>query len=265
FSVRVCRSGDADGRIVGAWKTARDLGARLRAEPEPSQLRTAEQAARARAESAERRATLLSESSATLSASLDSATTLRTVSRLVVPGFADWCIVDLVTRETTLERVAVSGAGPDTETPPWELQRYAAAWSSPQPSAQAVRSRTTIVMPEVTDETLVATARDAKHLAIMRRLRPQSAIAVPMVVRQRIIGAMTLVRTTGGRPYDTADIAMAEELARRAALADNATLYREADQARAQAEGANRAKDEFLAVLSHELRTTMNEVYSWAR
>src|SRR5262249_30878979 len=86
---------DADGRIIGASKIARDIGERLRAEAERGRLLTAEQAARARAESAERRATVLSESSAALSASLDSATTLRTVSRLVVPRFADWCIVDL--------------------------------------------------------------------------------------------------------------------------------------------------------------------------
>src|SRR5262249_57064488 len=88
---------DADGRIIGASKIARDIGERLRAEAERGRLLTAEQAARARAESAERRSTVLSESSAALSASLDSATTLRTVSRLVVPRFAALCIVGLVT------------------------------------------------------------------------------------------------------------------------------------------------------------------------
>src|SRR5580765_2478364 len=224
---------DADGRVVGASKIARDIGERIQAEAERARLFRAEQAARARAESAERRSTLLSESSAVLSSSLDAATTLRTVSRLVVPRFADWCIIDLVGRDNTLERVAVSASGPEAEGLLSELQRYAPDWTSSQPSAEALRSRATIAIPDVTEETLVSTARDAHHLAIMRQLRPRSALAVPMAARQRVIGAITLVRTTPGHAYDTADIAMAEELARRAALAvDNATLYREADQAR---------------------------------
>jgi len=75
---------DADGRVIGASKIARDIGARLRAEVELARLLTAEQAARARAESDERRATLLSESSAALSASqLQLIDDLLDVSRII--------------------------------------------------------------------------------------------------------------------------------------------------------------------------------------
>src|SRR5262249_25259178 len=109
---------DGDGRIIGASKIARDIGERLAAEADRTRLLTAEQAARARAESAERRAIVLSESSAALNASLDSAITLRTVSRLVVPRFADWCIVRLGPRENTFERIAGSAARPPAALPP---------------------------------------------------------------------------------------------------------------------------------------------------
>src|SRR5215510_1602718 len=266
ISLSVSPVRNAAGQIIGASKIARDITERKRADALSAELLAAEQAARARAELAEGRASILAEASNVLASSLDSATTLRTVSRLIVRTLADWCIIDLVTRDHAVERVAVSASDQATQALLSELQQYAPGLTSQQPGAQAIRGGRAILFPEVTDETLASTVRDAAHLALMRRLRPRSALAVPLVSRSRIVGALTLVRTTSGQPYDETDVKMAEDVARRAAQAvDNAGLYSEAAEARAQAESANRTKDVFLAVLSHELRTPMNAVYGWAR
>jgi signal transduction histidine kinase len=86
------------------------------------------------------------------------------------------------------------------------------------------------------------------------------------VARGRTLGAISLVSGPSGRRYGPDDLALAEDLARRAALAvDSARLYRQAETARAAAETANRMKDQFLAMLSHELRTPLTSIVGWAR
>ena len=119
--------------------------------------------------------------------------------------------------------------------------------------------------PEVTDQVdlaaLAATARNAAHLEVVRRLGFTSYLCIPLTARGRAPGVLTLIGTDGHRRYDAADLALAEELARRAALAvDNARLYRAARQARQEAEAADQAKGRFLAVLSHELRNPLSPV-----
>jgi signal transduction histidine kinase len=104
---------------------------------------------------------------------------------------------------------------------------------------------------------IVASARDESHLAIMRELQIRSALIVPMIARGQTLGAMTLISTQKGRRYDDADLALAMEIATRAAIAiDNARLYR-------SALAASEAKSAFLATMSHELRTPLNAIIGY--
>jgi serine phosphatase RsbU (regulator of sigma subunit) len=81
--------------------------------------------------------------------------------------------------------------------------------------------------PDITDEMIVAAARDAEHLRLMREIGFVSLIFVPLVARGRTLGVITLVSAESGRRYREADLKLTEELARHAALAiDNARLYR---------------------------------------
>jgi len=213
---------------------------------------------RKRADEAQR---LLAEAGAVLSSVLDDRATLDALSRLAVPLLADLCVIDMVQDDGEVLRAAVAHADPAKQALADELRRYPPDPGSRHPAMRALRSGRSEMTDQVDDALLAATARDSAHLDIVRRLGFTSYLCMPLTARGRALGVLTLIGTDGHRGYDAADLALAEELARRAALAvDNARLYREAGQARQEAEAADRAKGRFLAVLSHELRNPLSPV-----
>lgn len=175
----------------------------------------------------------LAEASALLASSLDYETTLQHVAHLAVPHIADWCAVELI-EDDTFRPVAVAHSDPAKVAMARDVrQRY-----PPDPAESGgipgvVRSRQSVLVPEVTDAMLVAGARNAEHLRILRTLDIRSVMIVPLIARDTVLGTLSLVAAESGRRYDETDRALAEELGRRAAIAvDNARLYHEAQDSR---------------------------------
>lgn len=178
----------------------------------------------------------LLEASAELSSSLDYEVTLASTARLSVPHVADWCSVHLLDGDE-LRQVAVAHVDPSRVALARELaRRYPIDMNDRTGVPQVLRTGKPELIPEITDAMLVATARDAEHLRIARDLGLRSYMCVPMHSRERgPIGAITLFISDSGRRYGPADLAAAEELARRCALAiDGATLLRHAQAAEQQ-------------------------------
>ncbi len=173
----------------------------------------------------------LAEASALLATSLDYQTTLENLAHLVVSELADWCLVHVVEEDQSLREVTLVHADPLKVNWAHELQRrYPLSPNAPYGAPKVVRSGKSEFYPEVPDFLVRAVAHDAKHFQLLLQLGLKSAICVPMKARGRTLGTITFISAESRRVYTQADLALAEDLGRRAALAvDNARLYREAN------------------------------------
>jgi signal transduction histidine kinase/ActR/RegA family two-component response regulator len=245
--------------------TSEELRTRLAALAVPADLvdaifafaADAEQA-RLAAQVAVDQASFLAEAGRVLSASLDYETTLAQVARLATPRLADFCIVDLLGDDGSLRRVAAAHADPSAQSVLDELcQKFPPRLGSPQPAMRVINMGQPELLREVDPRVLAEHTISDEHRGLIERLSVRSHLAVPLSIGERTLGAISL-GFVGTRRYRITDVPLAEALASRAAVAiQNARLYRAAEQARAQAESANATKDEFLAMLGHELRNPL--------
>ena len=222
----------------------RDISERKRGEAEVARLLASEREARQSAEAASARIQFLSEGTARLAGSLDFQATLRLLAEVFVPALADWCVIHLPA-DGTLRQAAIAAADGELEAALRELaaEYTAVNLNAPYGVGHVLRTGEPELIPHVTDDILAALAAgDARHLELLRRLRPASELAVPLEANGRILGVVLLVSTgrdaqgpSTRHPYTADDLSLARELAHRAALAiDNARLYAESQRALGQ-------------------------------
>jgi serine phosphatase RsbU (regulator of sigma subunit) len=172
------------------------------------------------------RLAFLAEASTQLNSSLDIDVTIARVAKLAVPRFADWCAIDVV-RDGTLHRLATAHVDPAKVELARQLhERWPPDPKRPGGVMEVVRTGEPLLYREITDEMLEQMVTDPEQLAVARDLGLRSALAVPLLVRGRVTGALTWVSSDDARRYDEDDVHFAEHLARRSASAiDNADLF----------------------------------------
>lgn len=222
--------------------------ARTSAEERAEVFKTqADELARAKTESelalsdrrlSEERESFLLHASTILGSSLDYESTLQNVAQLAVPRLADWCGVLIQDEDGQIRSVAVAHADPGkVEFARAFQKKYPVSPDDPSGAPNVIRTGKTEYVLEVTDDMLVHAAKDSTHLADIRALKLRSAVTAPLTVGGRTLGALSLIGEESGRQLTPADVSLAEELGRRAAVAiDNARRFRAAERARAAAE-----------------------------
>jgi PAS domain S-box-containing protein len=175
---------------------------------------------------AELRQHFISRATETLMTSIDHQETLGNVAWLAVPEIADWCAVDLVDESGMRQQVVVAHPDPEKLVLAERLRAYDSSELSPEQGiGRVISTGVSELYPDITDEMLREGAVDQEHLELLRAVGFRSAILVPLRARGRSVGVMTLVTAESLRRFDEGDLAFAEQLAGRAAVAvENARL-----------------------------------------
>ncbi|HEX6965258.1 MAG TPA: ATP-binding protein [Gemmatimonadaceae bacterium] len=243
---------DVDGQRVYTV-VLRDISERKHIEAERAELLERERASRAAAEATERHATFLADAGAVLDSSLDYETTLQQLADLVVPQLADVCLIDVL-EDGAVRRVASAATNSTLLDVARSLHQFPSRSDAPYLTKEAIQSGRAVLVREVTRDGLATVTQHPEHLRLLLALEPRSYMVVPLRARGHALGAIALITTNHEAPYTASDLAFAEALARRAAVAvDNARLY-------GVAQRATTARDEILGIVSHDLRNPLSAI-----
>jgi PAS domain S-box-containing protein len=257
---RSSRPHRAFGATTGLVWSFRDITGQKKAETATIEALAKAQVARAEAEAERNRAEILSEASRVLAGSLDFATTIRAILGLNVPAVGDWSAIGVGDAESGMKLIGFRG-GPEFGDVSEQIEQNTILDSeAPEGIPRVIRSGKAVLYAEVTDADLtvaegrwpVVGTRDPLTLAAVKKIGLRSFMIVPLAVRGKVIGAISIGSSSAKRRYTADDLRLAEEIGRRSAISlDSAILYRDALR-------TIEVREDFLSIASHELRTPLS-------
>lgn len=237
---------DAKGKVIGASQIAQDITAIKHYE---DNLR------------------FLAASSKELNKSLEYEKTLNNIAKLAVPDIADWCSIDMLNPLGYLEQVALAHKDPEKIKWAKELRKK----SPPRMDVaigipHVLRTGKPEFLPYIDEKLLMQNTQNETERELIKKLQLSSIIIVPIFRQRKPVGAITFVTTESRRKYTQNDLSIAQEVGHRASLAiENSLLYKATQKELIERKKLEKQKDEFIAVASHELKTPVTSIKSFAQ